>query len=107
MRADFFQEALAKVGDPDVLVSMFWARLRMLRNETRPPAESSEILSIEDVVLREIIDGRIVYVLGDIVVLEDIVGLRIIAPWKRAPENRANSSASPLVNAPIDAMAST
>jgi len=79
MRDDYFNEALDIVGDPYVLVNMIWDRMKMLHGGNRPLVDSPETLSLDDVVLREIIEGRIAYVSGDIVVQKDIVGLKAIA----------------------------
>ena len=106
MRDDYFKEALVIVDDPYVLVGMIARRVKMLRRENRPLVESIEKLSLEDVALREIIEGRITYVLGDIVVLEDIVGLGDIVAWKRAGNTWSDTSASPFVNAPCNAVVS-
>lgn len=105
MRDDYFKEALVIVDDPYVLVSMIARRVKMLRRGNRPLIESIEELSLEDVALREIIEGRVTYVLGDIVVLENIVGLREIVTGKRAGNTWSDMSASPFVNAPCNAVA--
>lgn len=55
---------------------MVWGRVRMIRSGNRPLVESPEKLAVEDIALREIIEGRITYVLDEIVVLDDIPGLR-------------------------------
>lgn len=101
MRDDYFNEAFEIVGDPYVLVNIIWERMQMLRKGNRPPVESVEKLSLEDVALREIIDGRITYVLGDIVVLENL------GTQGRAGDTRSNPSISPLVDAPCTALAPT
>ena len=104
MRDDYFKEAKGIIDDPYVLVSMVTSRVKMLRLGNHPLVESIEKLSLEDVALREIIEGRITYVLGDIVVLEDIVGLGDIVAWKRAGNTWSDTSASPFVNAPCNAV---
>lgn len=76
MENNYFQKALEIVGDPDILVNMVWGRVRMLRAGNRPLVESDGKLPPEDIALREIIDGRITYILGEMVVLDDIVGLK-------------------------------
>ena len=48
----------------------------MLRTGNPPVVESPDGLANEDIAMREIIEGRITYVLGDIVVLDEIGGLR-------------------------------
>jgi DNA-directed RNA polymerase subunit omega len=76
VRNDYFQEALKVVDDPYILINMIWSRVRMLRTGNPPVVESPDGLANEDIAMREIIEGRITYVLGDIVVLDEIVGLR-------------------------------
>jgi hypothetical protein len=71
MEDDCFNEALEIVGDPYVLVNMIWGRMKMLQGESRPPLESLEARSLGNVVLREIIEKRVTFVLGKIVVLND------------------------------------
>ena len=103
MRDDYFKEALMIVDDSYVLVSMIAGRVKMLRRGNCPLVESLEMLSLEDVALREIIEGRITYVLGEVVVLDDIVGLGDTVTRKRA----GGASASPIVSAPCNAVALT
>jgi DNA-directed RNA polymerase subunit omega len=105
MRDDYFKEALAIVGDPEVLVSMTAERVKMLRRGNRPMIESAKTLSLVDVALREIADGRIKYVLGNIVVLEDRGDSRGLATPKRAGRAESNPPTSPLANPPGNAMA--
>jgi DNA-directed RNA polymerase subunit omega len=76
VRNDYFQEALKVVDDPYILINMIWSRVRMLRTGKPPVVKSPDGLANEDIAMREIIEGRIAYVLGDIVVLDEIVGLR-------------------------------
>ncbi len=73
MRDDYFNEALTIVDDPYTLVNLIWERVRMLRSGKRPLVEPVEKLAVEDIALREIIEGRVTHVLGDIVVREDVV----------------------------------
>jgi DNA-directed RNA polymerase subunit omega len=105
MRDDYFKEALAIVGDPEVLVSMTAERVKMLRRGNRPLVEFPKTLSLVDVALREIVDGRIKYVLGNIVILEDRGGPKDIATRKRPGNTRSNRSTSLLANPPSNAMA--
>ena len=99
MRDDYFREALAIVGDPYVLVSMTAGRVKMLRRGNRPLVESFETLSLEDVALREIIEGRITYVLGDIVVQENF------GKMERAANGWSRPTTSTLIDAPGRALA--
>lgn len=105
MRDDYFREALAIVGDPDVLVSMTAERVTMLRRGSRPLVEFPETPSLVDVALREIVDGRIKYVLGKIVIPEDRGSPKDIATRKRPGNTRRNRSTSLLANPPGNAMA--
>lgn len=105
MRGDYFNEALSIVGDSYILVSMVARRVKMLRHENRPPLETLETPALEDIALREIIEGRITYVLGDVVVLDDIVGLGDVVTRRSAGDNGSGPSTSPLVNAHRDALA--
>ena len=107
MRDDYFNEALEIVGDPYVLVNLLWGRVRMLWSGSRPLIESPQKLPVEDVVLREIIEGRITYVHGDIVVLDALVGPEGAVIRKHAHRTRGNPTPSPLVNAPGNFVAAT
>jgi DNA-directed RNA polymerase subunit omega len=102
MRDDYFKEALAIVDDPYVLVGMVARRVKMFHRGSRPLVDSIETLSLEDVALREIIAGRITYLLGDIVVFEDIVGLGDIVAAKRT----GSTSESPFAGACSEAQSS-
>jgi DNA-directed RNA polymerase subunit omega len=79
MRDDYYKDALEIVDDPYVLANMIWARVQMLRRGNRPLVESCQMLSPENVALREIIEGKItqvsgyLVVLGNSVVMEDLV----------------------------------
>jgi DNA-directed RNA polymerase subunit omega len=101
MRDDYFKAALEIVDDPYVLVNMIWERMQMLRRGNRPLVESPEMLPLEDVALREIIEGRITYVLGSVVVPENL------GTQERAGNTRSDSSTAPFVDAPCNAGAAT
>jgi len=75
MKDDYFKKALETVGDPNTLINMVWGRVRMIRSGNPPLVESPEEHAIEDIALREIIEGRITCVLDEIVVLDSIAGL--------------------------------
>jgi DNA-directed RNA polymerase subunit omega len=68
MSDDYFKEALEIVKDPFTLANMVSERVKMLRGGNRPLVASIEELSTEDVALLEIIEGRIAYVMGGIVI---------------------------------------
>jgi DNA-directed RNA polymerase subunit omega len=101
MRDDYFKTALEIVDDPYVLVNMIWERMQMLRRGHRPLVESPEMLPLEDVALREIIEGRITSVLGNVVIPENL------AKQEHAGGIRGNPSTSPFVDAPCNAGAPT
>ena len=65
MRDDYIRQALAKVHDPNVLVNVVSRRVKQLKRGNRPLVESLEKLSPEDVALREIIDEKISFEMGD------------------------------------------
>jgi len=64
MRDDYLREALKLVDDPYVLVNVISTRVKMLRRGARPLVESLEKLALEDIALREVIEGRITFDLG-------------------------------------------
>ena len=61
MREEYLQEAAAIIDDPNILVNVVSRRVKQLRAGNRPLVESLEILSPEDIALREIIEGKISY----------------------------------------------
>ncbi len=65
MRDDYIKEALKVVPDPNVLINVVSRRVKQLRRGNRPLVESLEKLSPEDTALREIIEGKISFELGD------------------------------------------
>lgn len=65
MRDDYIKEALKVIPDPNLLINVVSRRVKQLRRGNRPLVESLEKLSSEDVALREIIDGKISFELGD------------------------------------------
>ncbi len=65
MRDDYVKEALKVIPDPNLLINVVSRRVKQLRRGNRPLVESLEKLSSEDVALREIIEGKISYELGD------------------------------------------
>jgi DNA-directed RNA polymerase subunit omega len=100
MRNDYYKEALQIVGDPYVLINMIWGRTRMLWRGNRPLIGSFEELSPEDVALREIIDGAITHVSGDMVIQGNTIRLENIV-------TRSDTSTSPSVDASCNAAAPT
>jgi len=65
MRDDYIKLALGKVTDPNVLINIVSRRVKQLKRGNRPLVESLEKLSPEDIALREIIDDKISYEMGD------------------------------------------
>ena len=65
MRDDYLRAALLKIDDPNILVNVVSTRVKQLRRGSRALIESLEKLSAEDIVLREIIEGKITYELRD------------------------------------------
>jgi DNA-directed RNA polymerase subunit omega len=65
MRDDYIKEALKVIPDPNLLINVVSRRVKQLRRGNRPLVESLEKLSSEDVALREIIDGKISFELGE------------------------------------------
>jgi DNA-directed RNA polymerase subunit omega len=64
MRDDYLQAALKVVDDPNILVNVVSTRVKQLRRGSRALVESLEKLSLEDVALREIMEGKITYELA-------------------------------------------
>jgi DNA-directed RNA polymerase subunit omega len=64
MRDDYLREARKIIDDPYVLVNVISTRVKMLRRGARPLVESLEKLALEDIALREVIEGKITYDLG-------------------------------------------
>lgn len=65
MRDDYIKEAQKVITDPNLLINVVSRRVKQLRRGSRPLVESLEKLALEDVALREIIEGRIVFELPD------------------------------------------
>lgn len=61
MRDDYIKEALKVISDPNLLINVISRRVKQLKRGSRPLVESLEKLSPEDVALREVIEGKIVY----------------------------------------------
>lgn len=64
MRDDYLKEALAIVQDPHILINVVSKRVKQLRDGSEAMIESFERLQLEDIALREIIEGKISYDLG-------------------------------------------
>jgi len=103
MRDDSFKEALEIIDVPYVLVNMVWRRVQMLRRGDCPLIESLEELSLEEIALRQIVEGRITRISGDMAVPGRIVVLENAVTRNRAGDIRSGTSTSPFVDAPCNA----
>jgi len=65
LRDDYIKEAKKVITDPNILINVVSRRVKQLRHGNRPLVESLEKLNLEDVALREIIEGKISYELGE------------------------------------------
>lgn len=63
MNAELCRQALAKVGNPNVLVNLVSRRVRQLNSGvgamSRPLIDNADNLGAADIALREIIEGKI------------------------------------------------
>jgi DNA-directed RNA polymerase subunit omega len=64
MRDEYLKEAKTIIKDPNVLINVVSRRVKQLKRGQRPLVESLEKLAPEDIALREIIEGKIVYELA-------------------------------------------
>ena len=64
MRNDYLQSALKVIDDPNILINVVSRRVKQLKRGNRPLVESLEKLSPEDMALREIAEGKIIYELA-------------------------------------------
>jgi DNA-directed RNA polymerase subunit omega len=65
MRDDYIRQALSKIQDPNVLINVVSRRVKQLKRGNRPLVESLEKLTSEDIALREIIEEKISFDVGD------------------------------------------
>jgi DNA-directed RNA polymerase subunit omega len=65
MRDDYIKQALAKITDPNILINVVSRRVKQLKRGNRPLVESLEKLSPEDIALREIIEDKISFEMGE------------------------------------------
>ncbi len=61
MRDDYLKKAQLVIKDPNILINVVSRRVKQLRAGMKPLVESLERLDLEDLALREIIEGRIGY----------------------------------------------
>lgn len=59
MKYALLDEAAKVVPNPDILVNLVSKRVKQLRNGAEPLVQSLEKLSLEDIALREVIEGKI------------------------------------------------
>ncbi|MDX2185985.1 MAG: DNA-directed RNA polymerase subunit omega [Opitutaceae bacterium] len=64
MRDDYLFAAQKLIPDPMILVNVVSRRVKQLKAGSRPLVVSLEKLSLEDIALREVGEGRISYQLG-------------------------------------------
>lgn len=72
MRDDYLQNALQIISDPNILIDVVSARVKQLKRGHRPLVESLEKLTLENIALREIAEGRITYELASLQELADL-----------------------------------
>lgn len=65
MRDDYIKDALKVIPDPNMLINVISRRVKQIRRGNRPLVESLEKLSAEDLALREVIEGKISFELGE------------------------------------------
>jgi DNA-directed RNA polymerase subunit omega len=65
LRDDYIKEAQKVKTYPNILVNVVSRRVKQLRHGNRPLVESLEKLNLEDIALREIIEGKISYEIGE------------------------------------------
>jgi DNA-directed RNA polymerase subunit omega len=65
MRDDYIKDALKVIPDPNMLINVISRRVKKIRRGNRALVESLEKLSAEDLALREVIEGKISFELGE------------------------------------------
>ena len=65
MRDDYLKQAQEIIPDPNILINVVSRRVKQLKFGNKPLVESLERLDAEDIALREIIEGKISYELGE------------------------------------------
>ena len=65
MRDDYIKDALKVIPDPNMLINVISRRVKQIRRGNRALVESLEKLSAEDIALREVIEGKISFELGE------------------------------------------
>lgn len=65
MRDDYLKDALKVIPDANLLINVVSRRVKQLRRGSRALVESLEKLSAEDIALREVIEGKISFDIGE------------------------------------------
>lgn len=65
LRDDYLKGAQEVITDPMILVNVVSRRAKQLKSGYKPLIDSLERLSAEDMALREIMEGKITYVLDE------------------------------------------
>lgn len=66
MKHTLVNEAAKIISNPNLLTNLVSKRVKQLKNGSKPLVESLEKLSLEDIALKEIIAGKLDYVLFDV-----------------------------------------
>lgn len=61
MRNDYLQAARQVISDPNILINVVSRRVKQLKRGARPLVVSLEKLALEDIALREVVEGKITY----------------------------------------------
>ncbi|MDR0742225.1 MAG: DNA-directed RNA polymerase subunit omega [Puniceicoccales bacterium] len=61
MRNDYLKAASAIIREPNILINVVSRRVKQLKAGSKPLVDPLEKLDMEDVVLKEIIEGKISY----------------------------------------------
>lgn len=61
MRDEYLKAANKIITDPNILINVVSRRVKQLKSGMEPLVQSLEKLETEDIVLREIIEGKISY----------------------------------------------
>ena len=65
VRDDYLRQAQEIIPDPNILINVVSRRAKQLKFGNKPLVESLEKLDPEDIALREVIEGKISYALGE------------------------------------------
>ena len=61
MRNDYLKAACAIIREPNILINVVSRRVKQLKAGSKPLTDSLEKLDMEDIALKEIIEGKITY----------------------------------------------